>query len=195
MPTELTIYLLLAAGLLLILGFWTADWLNRVIGRAVAWLTVLMLGVTVFDVVLRKQFNSGSIAMQELEWHLFALLFLFGAGYTLAEDSHVRVDIFYSKLPARLQAAVNILGTLMFLLPFCTVIFYTSLPFIWSSYQLTESSDQPGGLPYRFLIKSAMPLGVLFVAMQGVFLLRANFRQLIQGSRMENLPANKGPDS
>ena len=159
-------------------GLYFGEAINRFLGRIVSWLSVALVLITVYDVMLRYLFEAGSLATQELEWHLFALIFLLAAGYTLAENEHVRVDIFYSRMSARLKAVVDFLGTLFFLLPFCALVAWTSIPFVQMSFKLMESSSDPGGLPYRFLIKSAIPVAVLFLALQGLYVLRRSFNQI-----------------
>ncbi len=145
--------------------------LNELVGRAASWLTLLLVLITVSDVFSRYLFHSGSVAVQELEWHLFALIFLLGAAFTLREDAHVRVDVFYGRFSERTKAWVNIFGTIFFLFPFCVVVIWASIPFVGASYNLGEISPDAGGLPFRFLLKAAIPLGFLLLALQGVAVL------------------------
>lgn len=146
------------------------DKISEVLGRGVSWLSALLVVVIVADVVLRYFFSITSAASFELEWHLFATLFLLGAAWTLKEDRHVRVDVFYQAFSNRQKAWVNLLGTLLLLLPFCVVGLLQSIPFVKSSYILNEISPQPGGLPARYLIKSTIPLGFFTLGLQGVSL-------------------------
>ena len=161
------------------LGLYFGDQINRFVGRAVSWLALGLVLITVYDVMLRYFFKAGSLAIQEMEWHVFALIFLFGAGYTYAENQHVRVDIFYGRMSPRIQAGIDFFGALLFLLPFCALLVWTSIPFVERSYSIMERSADPGGLPYRFLIKAAIPLGVLLLALQGLYVLRSSFRILL----------------
>jgi TRAP-type mannitol/chloroaromatic compound transport system permease small subunit len=128
---------------------------------------VLVIG---FDVAMRYLFQSGSVALQELEWHLFALIFLLGAAYTFKHDEHVRLDILYHSrwMDARKRAWVDLLGGLFILLPFCVLIISTSFPFVSNSFHMAEGSPDPGGLPYRFILKAAIPLGFALLLLQGV---------------------------
>ncbi len=144
-------------------------------GRGVSWLSLLLVLLIGVDVVLRYLFNWNSSANQEMEWHLFAALFLLGAAYTLKHDKHVRVDVFYSRFSAKNQALVNFIGTLIFLIPFCLVVIWTSIPFVMDAWQIGESSPEPGGLPYRFIIKSMIPLGALLLFLQALSLLLKSF--------------------
>lgn len=142
------------------------DYFIETIGRWVSWLSLVLVGLVVVDVVLRYVFNWSSSANQEMEWHLFAVLFLLGAAYTLQHDKHVRVDVFYARFSETNKAWVDLIGTLIFLIPFCVVIIYSSIPFVTDAMQIGESSPEPGGLPYRFVIKSAIPVGAFLLLVQ-----------------------------
>jgi len=119
-------------------------------------------------VLLRYAFNKSTAALFELEWHLFAIIFMVGAAYTLKYDKHVRVDVFYTNFSPKRKAWVNLIGTVFFLIPFCVVIISTSIPFVIASYNIMESSADPGGLPYRFIIKATIPIGISLLLLQGV---------------------------
>lgn len=144
------------------------DSINSWIGKAVAWLTFVLVLLICTDVALRYIFSFSQAGFYELEWHLFAAIFLLGAAYTLRYDKHVRVDVFYTRFSTRTKAWVNLIGTFIFLLPFCFVIMYTSVPFVSDSYAILESSPDPGGLPYRFIIKSTIPIGFGLLLLQGL---------------------------
>ena len=143
-----------------------------------SWLTLILVLVIVIDVTLRYLFNSTSAASFELEWHLFALIFLVGASYTLQEDKHVRVDVFYHRFSERKKAWVNIIGTLVLLLPFCAIAFWESISFVESSFSVRETSPDPGGLPARYIIKSAIPVGFLLLGLQGISVLMKSLSKL-----------------
>jgi TRAP-type mannitol/chloroaromatic compound transport system permease small subunit len=144
------------------------DGVNAGLGRAVAWLTVLVVLVVFANVLLRYFLHSSFVFMQELEWHLFAVIFLLGGGYTLLKDGHVRVDIIYQRLSPRGRAWLNLCGVLLFLLPGCYLVMTTSLSFVNSSLQMMEVSPDPGGIPFRFVLKSMIPLGFLLIGLQGI---------------------------
>ena len=154
------------------------DRFNTFVGRAISWLTLFLVVIIVADVTLRYVFSLTSAASFELEWHLFAVIFLVGASWTLQEDRHVRVDIFYNKFSDKNKTLVNLLGTLILLIPFCTIGFWESLSFVYSSFQLRETSPQPGGLPARYLIKSTIPLGFMLLGMQGVSLIMKSLKTI-----------------
>ncbi|KPA10167.1 C4-dicarboxylate ABC transporter permease [Candidatus Magnetomorum sp. HK-1] len=150
------------------------DRLNTWIGQSVAWVTLLLV-ITVFsDVVMRYLFNTSFVFVQELEWHLFAFIFLMGAGYTLLKDGHVRVDIIYQRLSPKASAWVNVVGIIFFLFPGCIMIIITSISFFSSSYHMMECSPDPGGIPYRCIIKSTIPIGFFLVALQGLSMFLKN---------------------
>lgn len=127
-------------------------------------LNIVMLMNVFYDSIMRYFFRTGSIAMQELEWHLFAVVFLFGMAFTLKEDGHVRVDILYDHFSPRTKAAVNIGGTLFLLLPLSILIINGSTWYVHESYSLHEVSGDPGGLPYRWLIKAMIPTAFVFLS-------------------------------
>ena len=156
-------------GLKKIIGFIEA--INEIIGRGVSWVTFGLVIVVFVDVVMRYLFETSFVFVQEMEWHLFSVIFLIGAGYTLVHDEHVRVDIFYQKMSKKKQAWVNLIGTLFFLFPGCYMIIATAIPFVMDSVSVMEGSPDPGGIPYRFILKSAIPVGIGLVMLQGVALL------------------------
>ena len=144
--------------------------INEGVGRLSAWLVVLMVVLVCYDVAMRYLFQAGSIALQEMEWHLFALIFLLGGAYTLKYDEHVRVDILYQArwMTDKRRALVDIFGCLFMLLPFCVLMIYSSIPFVMQSWGWGETSPDPGGLSYRWLLKAMIPLGFALLMLQGV---------------------------
>jgi TRAP-type mannitol/chloroaromatic compound transport system permease small subunit len=147
------------------------DAINRLsegIGRAVAWLTLIMVLVTVVVVVLRYLFDVGWIWMQESITWMHAAVFMLGAAYTLRRDEHVRVDIFYRQMSARRRALVGIAGTVLFLLPVCVFIGMSSWDYVTSSWVINEASREAGGLPYPFvpILKSLILITAVLVGLQ-----------------------------
>jgi len=141
------------------------------VGLLVA-LTLLGLLFTIFhNVIMRYFFDGGTIGMQELEWHLFSCVFLFGIGYSLKENTHVRVDVFYEHFGEKAQAIINIIGTLVFLMPFSVLVIYYGIDFSKEAYALNETSGDPGGLPYRWLIKGAIPASFTFTVLCGLYVI------------------------
>ncbi len=139
-------------------------------GRAIAWLTLGMVLVTFAVVLLRYLFNTGWIAMQESITYMHALVFMLGAAYTLRHDGHVRVDIFYQKFSPRTRAWVDLLGTLLLLLPVTLFIAWVSWEYVSTAWALKEGSRETGGLPGVYLLKTAIPLMALMLLLQGTSL-------------------------
>ncbi|CAI8241274.1 MAG: Uncharacterised protein [Glaciecola sp. HTCC2999] len=132
-------------------------------GQLCVILMLLMVANVFYDVLMRYFFNDVSIGMQELEWHLFAAMFMFGIGYTLKENAHVRVDIFYEKLLPHTQAYIDIFAALIFTLPITLIIMYYGYGYAVDAYQINEGSPDPGGLPYRWIIRSVIPISNVFL--------------------------------
>lgn len=139
-------------------------------GRLTAWCVPLIVVLVGVDVAARYFLHQGSVAVQELEWHLFALVFLLGGAYTLKHDEHVRVDVLYRShwLKPKQRALIDLFGTLFMLLPFCILVLAESLPFVHNAWLFDERSADPGGLGQRWLIKAAIPLGFALLIMQGL---------------------------
>ena len=135
-----------------------------------SWLVLLLVLLVSYDVSMRYLFSSGSIALQELEWHLFAFIFLLGAAYTFKHDDHVRLDLFYQSrfMSDYGRAWVNMLGGIFMLLPFCILIIYCAWPFVSISFTALENSPDPGGLPYRWILKASIPLAFILLILQGL---------------------------
>ena len=148
------------------------------IGQLCSWLCLALVILISFDVFLRYLFNFSTASLYELEWHLFAIIFLLGSAYTLQKNEHVRVDVFYNKLSEKNKNIIDLAGDIVFLLPFSLAIFYNSIPFVEDSFRILESSPDPGGLPYRFIIKSIIPLAFLLLALQGIIRIIKNLKRL-----------------
>jgi TRAP-type mannitol/chloroaromatic compound transport system permease small subunit len=151
----------------------TENLLDRIsmhIGRAAAWLTVCMVLVTVTVVLMRYVFDAGQIWLQETVVWMHAVVFMLGAAHTLRAGQHVRVDIFYRSMPRRRRAWIDLIGVLIFLLPVCVFLAWTSFDFVAQSWSIREASREPGGLPYPFipLLKSVLLLMPITVALQGL---------------------------
>lgn len=155
-----------AAGIIEGLSEWT--------GRAVAWCTLAMVIVTFAVVVLRYAFDIGSIALQESITYFHAAVFMLGAAYALGHDAHVRVDVFHHRWSPARRALIDILGTVLFLFPVTALLFFTSLDYVADAWFVLESSREPGGLPWVYLLKTIIPVTALLLALQGVaMILRA----------------------
>ena len=146
------------------------DWINEKVGFAISWLTALLVLVVCFNVFTRRILDTTPVSMQELEWHLFALIFLFGAAFTLKHDRHVRVDLVYARLGPKGKAWVNLLGSLLFLVPFCGFVIWASVDFVRFSFMDGEGSPNPGGLPGRYVLKACIPMAFALLLLQGLSL-------------------------
>lgn len=166
------------------------EWLTHKVGMAAAWLTSALVLIICFDVFNRYLLNKSFVAVQELEWHIFAVIFLMGAAYTLKQDAHVRVDVFYAKASPRTQALIDLIGSLVLLVPFCLLIIWSSKAFVLSSYAIGETSPDPGGLPARYLLKATLPLGFFLVLLQGVAMALKSLLRLLGHASQADGEAN-----
>jgi len=152
--------------------------LIRLIGNVAAVLLALLILLVLYDATVRYLFHSGSIALQELEWHLFDGVILLGIAYTLRENAHVRVDIFYDRFSKKGRAYIDLIGTLLFIIPFSALIIYVGTDFVLLSLTQLEASSDPGGLPYRFIVKSLMPLAFILLILQGILEIQKAIRTI-----------------
>jgi len=154
-----------------------ADAIERFIewtGRAVSWLTLFMVIITFLVVVLRYLFDTGWIALQESISYMHASVFLIGAAYTLQQEGHVRVDIFYSRFGEQARAWVDLCGALFMLMPFMFFIGWMSWEYVLDSWDVLEGSREAGGLPGVFLLKSLILLMAALLMLQaGAQVIRA----------------------
>ena len=155
------------------------DKMNEWVGSGVAWVTLGLVLVVFVDVVMRYLLNRSFVFTQELEWHLFGFIFLIGAGYTLLHDGHVRVDIIYQRLGIKGRAWINLLGVILFLIPGCIMVITTSWQFAANSFAMMEGSPDPGGIPFRFIIKGCIPVGFTLLLLQGFSLGLHSFMQIL----------------
>ena len=151
------------------------DRVNEWVGRTLYWLTLAMVLIGSFNAIVRylDRYTGLSLSSNtyiELQWYLFSLVFLLGAAYTYKHNAHVRVDVFYGRLSARGKAWINLLGTVLFLIPFCLLMLWSSWPAVRESWSLLEVSPDPGGLP-RYPIKTVIPIAFLLLMIQGVAVL------------------------
>ena len=154
------------------------DKLNQYCGRVISWLTLTMVITTFLVVVMRYLFNIGSIALQESITWMHALVFMIGVSYTLKREGHVRVDIFYQKMSPHLRAWINLSGTLFFLLPLFGFILWACWDYVLFSWSLNESSQEAGGLPHLFLLKTLLLVMPVLMILQGISMLIHNLYQI-----------------
>ena len=156
------------------------DRISIATGRAASWLTLAMVLVTVVIVVMRYVFDSGLIWLQESLTWLHAVVFMLGAAYTLQQEEHVRVDIFYQNMSERRRAWVDLLGTLFFIFPMCAFFVWAAWDYVAASWSIGEVSRNAGGLPFPLipLLKSVLIVMPLAVALQGTSLLLRSIREI-----------------
>jgi TRAP-type mannitol/chloroaromatic compound transport system permease small subunit len=157
-------------------------------GRLLAWCSLLMALLTTVIVVLRYGFATGAIAMQEAVTYLHGSLFMLGVAYALKTGAHVRVDIFYRDFSTRQRAWVDALGGIVFLLPLCGLILISSWNYVADAWAIRESSPEPGGIPYLYVLKTLLPLMAINLAVAGVVDVLRNARLLVL--REQENPAN-----
>ncbi|MBT8084662.1 MAG: TRAP transporter small permease subunit [Woeseia sp.] len=156
------------------------DSFSRATGKATSWLTLLMVIVTVIIVVMRYAFDFGMIWLQESLTWMHAVVFMMGAAWTLQQDEHVRVDVFFRDMTERQKATVNLLGVLLFVFPLCGYIFFEAFDYVQRAWQIREISRDTGGLPYPAipLLKSVLLLMPLALALQGLAMLLRSLQDL-----------------
>jgi len=148
-------------------------------GRTVSWLSLFLVLITFIVVVLRYVFDSGSIALQEVTTYLHATIFLVGMAYTLQQDAHVRVDIFYSRCSRRSKAWIDLFGALFLLLPFMLFISWVSWIYIVDSWSVLEGSREAGGLPGVFLLKSLILVMTFLLSLQAGTQIARNIQTIL----------------
>lgn len=171
----------------------TIDRINLWVGRVAYWLVLLMVLVGAYNAVVRYLDRYTGIGLSsnfyiELQWYLFSLVFLLGAAYALQRDAHVRVDVFYGRLSPRARAWINLLGTVLFLLPFCGLVLWVSWGWVVNSWAVKEMSPDAGGLP-RYPLKTMLPVAFIFLGLQGISWL---IHQIAQLRQQETEPQGDG---
>lgn len=161
------------------------DWMTDRLGRFVSWLVLVMVLIGAYNAIVRYlgRFTGTSLSSNlylELQWYLFSLIFLLGAGYALKENAHVRVDVVYGRLGRRAQAWINVIGSVFMLIPFCVFVLWVSWPAIRNSWVIREVSADPGGLP-RYPLKAVILVCFVLLLAQGVAELIRDVRVLRDG--------------
>lgn len=151
------------------------------VGNFLAVVLLLLVLNIAFDVMMRYLFHASSVGMQEMEWHLFAIVILFGVGVALQHEAHVRVDFLYDRMSLKLKSLINIVGTVLFLMPLSLLILFGSFAFVGDAYSIQEISEDPGGLPFRWIIKSMIPISFGFLLLSATGYIIRNIHQLRSG--------------
>jgi len=143
------------------------DWLNERVGKGAFWLVLIMTLISAGNAVVRFTINYSSNGLLEIQWYLFAAIFMLCSPYTLLKNEHVRIDVISSRFSPRGLAIIDIIGTLFFLLPMVIVVLWLSLPLVADSYHINEMSSNAGGL-IRWPVKILLPIGFALLALQGI---------------------------
>lgn len=143
------------------------DWLNERVGKGAFWLVLIMTIISAGNASIRFVFDTSSNGLLEIQWYLFAAIFLLCAPYTLQKNEHVRIDVLSGKLSPRGLAVIDIIGTLFFLLPMVVAVLWLSLPLVADSIKINEMSANAGGL-IRWPVKILLPIGFTLLALQGI---------------------------
>ncbi len=151
-------------------------------GKSVAWLILLMTLITATIVIMRYGVNVGSIFLQETVIYCHAMVFLLASAYTLKHNGHVRVDIFYRKAQPKTQAWIDLLGSLFLLQPVCLFIIWISWNYVSVSWENLEKSNETGGIPALFLLKSLIPLMALLLSLQGFADILKNLQRITKST-------------
>lgn len=148
---------------------------SRAADRVIGWfgevasaLWTVLVAVIVVQVVARYAFNKGSITMEELQWHLYAIGFMLGIAFTEVRERNVRIDVLAERFSQRTRQWIELGGIVTMLLTFCGFVIWFAVPYFWSSFQLNETSASPGGLPYRWFLKSFIVTAFLLLALAGL---------------------------
>ena len=141
--------------------------LTTAAGRFASWLLLPLMAVIMLDVVGRRFFRVGSVGLQEIEWHLHTVIFLFAAAYGYLRNTHVRIDMLRDRCSERVRGWIEALGCLLFLIPYSAMLCYLSFWFWKYAWDIGEISDSPGGLPARWAIKAVMPVAFALLFLQG----------------------------
>ncbi len=156
------------------------DQANVKIGEWVSWLNTLLVLLICVDVLFRYVFNFSKTWIIDLEWHLFAAVFLLGAAYTLKSDQHVRVDVFYTHFSEKKKSIINLIGTVCLLIPWSILIISKSWNYAVNSWMIGEGSPDPGGLPARYIIKMVIVVAFVLLLIQGLVMIFRSVQKLIR---------------
>jgi TRAP-type mannitol/chloroaromatic compound transport system permease small subunit len=161
------------------------------VGKLSAWLSIPLMVVIIFDVVTRRFLVLGSTKLQEAEWHLHAVLFLLCIGFTYIEDAHVRIDLLRERLSTRAKDWVELIGCIIFVIPYCLIVTYFAEDFVERSWAVGEASDSATGLPYRWAIKAGLPIGLFVLLLSGITVLLRKIIELFGPADLRELLPRK----
>ena len=155
-----------------------------------AWIKLLVMFTILIQVTLRYGFHAGEAWVDEFIWHLYAF-FMFGLSYAITTDSHIRVDIVHMKFTKKKQRIIEVLGIVFLIMPFTIIIFDHSVGWVHHSFMANEFSENTTGLPYRWVVKSLLPISLVLIFIAALSELIKNIVLLIHG---ENVTDNRSSD-
>lgn len=156
------------------------------VGTVISWLSLALIAVIVIQVLLRYVFSLNFVELEELQWHLYATVFMFGLSFTMVNHSHVRVDILRVRFSARLQRKIEIFGIIFLMIPFIFIVIDYGYDLAYEAFRMNESSNSPEGLPYRWIIKSVMPLSFILLLLASISRIIRHISFLMKGSNNGN---------
>lgn len=156
------------------------------VGAAVSWLSLVLIIVIVVQVLLRYLFSLNFVELEELQWHLYAIVVMFGLSFTMVNHSHVRVDILRVHFSARLQRIIEIFGIIFLMVPFIFIVIDYGYDLAYEAFRVNESSNSPEGLPYRWIIKSVIPLSFIFLLIASISRILRHVSFLLKGKNNGN---------
>ncbi len=159
----------------------TLDDFIRWIGWAVSWANGVLILAIILQVVLRYGFGQGLVPLEELQWHLYAIAVMMGMSFAQVENAHVRVDVLQAHYSPRVRHLIEIVGIMLFMLPFLWLVFRHSLDFVYDAWRTGERSASPGGLPYRWAIKAVIPISFGLLMLAALSRLLRNLKRLLRG--------------
>ncbi len=169
------------------------DSINEGVGNIVSWFTSLLVLIVCLDVFTRYFLRMSSVAVQELEWHFFAMIFLLASAWALKHNKHVRVDVLYMNFSPRKKALANLIGSLLFLLPFTIIAIWSSQNFVANSFRIGEVSPDPGGLPARYILKAMIPIGFTLIFLQGFAMAIRSLDEFIKSFKTDSNNSEGAP--
>jgi len=171
------------------------DWVNRQVGRAIIWLVLAAVLISAGNAVTRKVLSLSSNAWLEVQWYLFAAVFMLGAGYTFLRDSHVRIDFISARLRPQTRSVVDIVGIVVFLIPLCVLMIDLSWPLFANAWATGETSQNAGGL-IRWPAYALIPAGMLLLLAQSIAELIKRFA-FLSGAIADPIPIGQehGPQA
>jgi TRAP-type mannitol/chloroaromatic compound transport system permease small subunit len=140
----------------------------RAIGHGISWLSIVLIVVILLQIILRYVFGMGQIFLEEAQWHLYAVVVMFGVSYGVVEDTHIRMDLIYGGLSHRKKEWIEIFAQVFFVMPFAMILFLKGVDLVGAAWRVNEGSASPGGIPWRWAIKSVLPISMAFYFLAAV---------------------------